>query len=136
GNKARASDNVAESGMHWRGRGSVQWVTETQADRLCRHPDQWRRADDSPSVPERPLGRPPYRKPQHRLIANSLNRHRAKAPDLSIHKSIDFGIGDEHTGIVIPTEGKAMKPKRVAIYARVSTDQQTTENQLAELRAW
>src|SRR5438874_561728 len=29
-----------------------------------------------------------------------------------------------------------MRPKRVAIYARVSTDQQTTENQLAELRAW
>src|SRR5207249_3206609 len=32
--------------------------------------------------------------------------------------------------------GEAMKTKRVAIYARVSTDQQTTENQLAELRAW
>jgi DNA invertase Pin-like site-specific DNA recombinase len=28
-----------------------------------------------------------------------------------------------------------MKPKRVAIYARVSTDQQTTTNQLIELRA-
>ena len=28
-----------------------------------------------------------------------------------------------------------MKPKRAAIYARVSTDQQTTENQLIELRA-
>ena len=28
------------------------------------------------------------------------------------------------------------KQKRVAIYARVSTDQQTTENQLRELRQW
>jgi DNA invertase Pin-like site-specific DNA recombinase len=32
--------------------------------------------------------------------------------------------------------GALMREKRVAIYARVSTDQQTTENQLAELRAW
>jgi DNA invertase Pin-like site-specific DNA recombinase len=32
-------------------------------------------------------------------------------------------------------ESKAMKPKRAAIYARVSTDTQTTENQLRELRA-
>src|SRR5689334_6013330 len=29
-----------------------------------------------------------------------------------------------------------MKAKRVAIYARVSTDRQTAENQLTELRAW
>jgi DNA invertase Pin-like site-specific DNA recombinase len=136
GNKVRASDNVAESGMHWQGRGSVQWVTETQADRLCRYPDQWRRANDSPSVPERPPGRPPYRKPHHRLIANSLNRHRAKATNLPIQKSVDFGIDGAQNGIVTNTEDEAMRTKRVAIYARVSTDQQTTENQLAELRTW
>jgi DNA invertase Pin-like site-specific DNA recombinase len=28
------------------------------------------------------------------------------------------------------------KSKRVALYARVSTDQQTVDNQLHELRAW
>jgi DNA invertase Pin-like site-specific DNA recombinase len=31
-------------------------------------------------------------------------------------------------------KGHAMKTKRVAIYARVSTDAQTTNNQLHELR--
>ena len=30
----------------------------------------------------------------------------------------------------------AAKPKRVVIYARVSTDEQTTQNQIAELAAW
>jgi DNA invertase Pin-like site-specific DNA recombinase len=40
-------------------------------------------------------------------------------------------------GIVLSSNPEdEMKLKRVAIYARVSTDQQTTENQLSELKAW
>jgi hypothetical protein len=38
--------------------------------------------------------------------------------------------------VFLSTSGAAMaKTKRVAVYARVSTDGQTTENQLRELRA-
>jgi DNA invertase Pin-like site-specific DNA recombinase len=64
----------------------------------------------------------------------SVQQHSAEL--LDIRKSFYFCICRAHTDVVGQPEDEAMKAKRVAIYARVSTDQQTTENQLAELRAW
>lgn len=55
---------------------------------------------------------------------------------LPIQETVDYGIAAEYNGPVTQAEDETMKTKRVAIYARVSTDLQTTENQLAELRAW
>jgi len=144
GNKARAADNVAQSGMYWYGRGSVQWVTEAQAERLCRHADQWRFANafatateqDSASSADRLVERPLYKNPVRSSIAMPLNWQAPNGATLPIQEPVDFGIGGAQNRFVTNTEDEAMRTKRVAIYARVSTDQQTTENQLAELRTW
>ena len=41
GKKPHAIDNVASSGKTWTGHGDVQVVTEAQAEKLCKFPDQW-----------------------------------------------------------------------------------------------
>jgi predicted site-specific integrase-resolvase len=51
-----------------------------------------------------------------------------------IPKTFVIRIASEHDGSTF-REGVLMKSQRVALYARVSTDAQTTENQLLQLRA-
>ena len=54
-----------------------------------------------------------------------------------VPKTVDYCIESAQTDPVCQTEDEVMtRAKRVALYARVSTDHQTAENQLAELRAW
>ena len=45
GHKALKDDNVADSGLVWRGHGDVQKVTDAQWAKLSRHPDIWERVD-------------------------------------------------------------------------------------------
>ena len=45
GKKPIAYDNVAGSGKSWAGHGDVQEVTEAQAKKLLKFPDQWQLAD-------------------------------------------------------------------------------------------
>src|SRR3982750_4339956 len=47
GKKPTAIDNVAGSGKTWNGKDDVQEVTEAQARRLIKHPDQWQLVDES-----------------------------------------------------------------------------------------
>lgn len=45
GHKALKDDNVADSGLVWRGHGDVQKVSDAQWAKLSRHPDIWERVD-------------------------------------------------------------------------------------------
>lgn len=76
-----------------------------------------------------------YRKPL--LAATSTSRVIAGEISFTaaVRLTVDFRTPWRYSEASITTEGRSTMTKRVAIYSRVSTDGQTTENQTRELRA-
>lgn len=58
GTKSRKEDNIAGSGLAWRGHGDVQPVTPGQWAQLSKHPDIWVRADDASPTTTQPQHQP------------------------------------------------------------------------------
>ncbi|MCH8180258.1 MAG: hypothetical protein IIA02_10810 [Proteobacteria bacterium] len=58
GTKSRKEDNIAGSGLAWRGHGDVQPVTAAQWAQLSKHPDIWVCADDVSPANTQPQHQP------------------------------------------------------------------------------